>query len=846
VACAQPRLFFCGCIAMASVRSFVIAFGWLLINEASGAQVGRHAPASASQVSSLRVFSKKEIMAQISEETALQTVLGMSSTRSKPELTAYMRAAFSRHDGKRGSLLQTALRGTSKNATGYSALASATEMLNKMTFETQVALEAEEVRCETYNETTLGELTQMRTAVRTFNAKAAEARGQVVRAQSEIAVLSTNLVTTKENFETHKKECEDDLNTLNGELTVVLADIVVMGNILELTDCNQALLLVQCRHCNDAIMIQHSPIQKMLGRLESPVARQYIQDTVAETYAEAHGKAFLQMGSLPVGGLPVGGVNVSDVPQPVQPFDCQPNNKCSLSTSPNCQKLKDKFLNVQGGIVDKRDELEGMIRAKQQFCNKQNLAFTAQIDGLNERLGEERTNLAVGTENQNQAETGSHQKSQQHEETSAEYMNSMQECCTTQNNAKSEICALEKIRGELLKMEGQNIFIVDCDTSDWSEGQCSKTCGLGEMLKTRTVITQPENGGVECPALEETVSCNPQVCPVDCAVKDWSGWSSCSAECGGGVLQRSRPMRVEPEHDGEPCPPLDEEVGCNIQSCDGNCILSDWLEWSSCSKYCGTGSQGRTRNILEPARGGGECSDAASDERQEFKDCNTYACEMAFPGQEVLQCDSNVDIVIVMDGSASLRRYGWEQSTHLAEKLVSNLNGSAQVAFLLFSGPLTWKSYKRCTGRGDRAPDLKEDCGMEWISHFTNDTATLANAVSHANLEFPRKTTLTSFALGLAESELVKGRPSANSVVIVITDGKPLSQRNTRAAAKKLQEKAKLIWVPVGSGAPRELIESLASKPQGDHVISVDQFKKLDQPQTLNKIITTACPVVTR
>jgi len=505
-------------------------------------------------------------------------------------------------------------------------------------------------------------------------------------------------------------------------------------------------------------------------------------------------------------------------------------------------------LNVQGGIVDKRDELEEMIRTKQEFCREQNEAFTAQINMLNERLGEERTNLATGTENQNQAETGSHQKSQQHEETAAQYTKSMQECCTSQNNAKSEICALEKIRGELIKMEGQNIFIVDCEVSEWAEGQCSATCGGGQMLKTRTVITQPEGGGVECPAMEETVPCNPQVCPVDCIVGDWSGWSSCSAECGGGVLQRSRPMHVEPEHNGEPCPPLDEEVNCNIQSCDADCILADWTAWSSCSKYCGSGSQGRTRNIIQPARGSGECAAADSEERREFKDCNTFSCETAFPGQEILTCDSNVDIVIVMDGSASLRQYGWEQSTHLAEKLVSSLNNSAQVAFLLFSGPLTWRSYQKCTGqkKDDTPVDMKEDCGMEWISHFTNNSAWLADQVSHANLEFPRKTTLTSLALGLAESELVKGRQSANSVVIVITDGKPLSMRNTRAAAEKLQEKAKLVWVPVGNSAPRELIESLASEPKKDHVINVDFFEELDQPTTLNNIITTACPIVSR
>merc|ERR1719384_1817708 len=155
------------------------------------------------------------------------------------------------------------------------------------------------------------------------------------------------------------------------------------------------------------------------------------------------------------------------------------------------------------GIVDKRDELQDLIRSKQNFCHEQGLSFVAQIDALNDRLAEERANLADGTENQNQAETGSHRKSQQHELTSTEYTTSMQECCDNQNTARSEICALEKIRGELLKMKGESIFIVDCDVSDWRQEACSATCGGGTMRKTRTVITQPEGGGVECPPLEE-------------------------------------------------------------------------------------------------------------------------------------------------------------------------------------------------------------------------------------------------------------------------------------------------------------------------------------------------------
>jgi len=198
-----------------------------------------------------------------------------------------------------------------------------------------------------------------------------------------------------------------------------------------------------------------------------------------------------------------------------------------------------------------------------------------------------------------------------------------------------------------------------------------------------------------------------------------------------------------------------------------------------------------------------------------------------------------------MDGSASLGADGWRHSTETASKLVRALNGSAQVAFLLFSGPAGWDTYQRCTGdTNGTAVDLDKDCGIQWVSHFTNDTETLAEQVSHSNLDWPRGTTLTSVALGQAESELVKGRESANSVVIVITDGYPMSVENTKAAAKKLQEKAKVVWVPVGFDAPLGLIEEMASKPEKDHVISVFQFELLSVPKTLNDIITSTCPIV--
>ena len=68
---------------------------------------------------------------------------------------------------------------------------------------------------------------------------------------------------------------------------------------------------------------------------------------------------------------------------------------------------------------------------------------------------------------------------------------------------------------------------VDCEVSTWgswtdtsSWGSCSKSCGGGVKTKTqertRSITTQPENGGEACPALKENrtqkQSCNTQAC----------------------------------------------------------------------------------------------------------------------------------------------------------------------------------------------------------------------------------------------------------------------------------------------------------------------------------------------
>lgn len=57
-------------------------------------------------------------------------------------------------------------------------------------------------------------------------------------------------------------------------------------------------------------------------------------------------------------------------------------------------------------------------------------------------------------------------------------------------------------------------------------------------------------------------------CPSDCKLSEWSNWSRCSKSCGSGVKVRSKWLREKPYNGGRPCPKLDHvnQVFSTIQN----------------------------------------------------------------------------------------------------------------------------------------------------------------------------------------------------------------------------------------------------------------------------------------
>lgn len=108
-----------------------------------------------------------------------------------------------------------------------------------------------------------------------------------------------------------------------------------------------------------------------------------------------------------------------------------------------------------------------------------------------------------------------------------------------------------------------------CQPSPWSEWSTTCKCGTAQVYRKRAVAIPNQNCGAPCAApLQETKSCDQSGCSeaddVDCQLTKWSAWGNCSKTCGGGQQLRSRVVEKGTQSNGKPCEPsLMETQGCN-------------------------------------------------------------------------------------------------------------------------------------------------------------------------------------------------------------------------------------------------------------------------------------------
>ncbi|XP_075443351.1 thrombospondin type-1 domain-containing protein 7A [Ascaphus truei] len=116
-----------------------------------------------------------------------------------------------------------------------------------------------------------------------------------------------------------------------------------------------------------------------------------------------------------------------------------------------------------------------------------------------------------------------------------------------------------------------------------------KECGQGYRYQAMACYDQNSR-------LVETSRCNSHgyieeaciiPCPSDCKLSEWSNWSRCSKSCGSGVKVRSKWLREKPYNGGRPCPKLDHVNQVNVYEvvpCHSDCTHYIWITepWSIC------------------------------------------------------------------------------------------------------------------------------------------------------------------------------------------------------------------------------------------------------------------------
>jgi len=772
-------------------------------------------------------------LARITETMTVTSALQVLQKKSwaAPELVTLVQEAL-----RQGHKAKTQADGMSANlragggstpATGYSGVDKAKKMLNEMIEEVQSKYDLELQTCCNYDESQSAIIEETRQDISMYNAIAAEARGEVLEASDQIHICETKLPELSDALSSHNKECKEEIAALEAQLAIVMADISVMDTILGMTKCDKSLFLLRCEDaCTGASFVSfgHEGMHKAAMGLKSTGVRDLLTDSLAEAYGDDSENATLNFTTTwaPVTIPEMTLTRTGPCKAPVA--EDKRTGKCSMNSNPNCPKMQEKFKYIQSGIEDKRDELQEQLAKLKKDCETVRLNLEAQISDFESKLKEAQVALAAGTKKINNAEAQSRLKNTELKVLLADYARMTKTCHTNYETYEGEECGLKKIRGELYKMQGQNnpAFFQDCVVSGWLPGECSATCAGGVMKLTRSIVTKPV-GGASCPLLEAQKPCNEHKCPIDCKVHDWEGWSGCSSKCGGGLKERNRGVDVEPMHGGEPCGETSEAISCNLQACDKNCVLSDWGGWSECSKECDAGVTERTKTILEPVVGDGTCDAIRSDERHQQSTCNAFQCKRAV-GQPTLRCKSKLDVILVIDGSGSLGQQGWDASVKAGAMLARAFGGGTggtsdvKIAVLLYS------YYSK------------------WIQHFSSDCAGAATKIE--NMAWPRSMTFTANALLTARSELSLGRDDAQSIIILITDGRPMSMRRTAWASYWLRRDARLMVVPVTRWAPVAEAKSWASYPKEDNFLPLPSFSDLDNPDKIDLIIADACPDV--
>eukprot|EP00747_Dinoflagellata_sp_TGD_P133964 gnl/TRDRNA2_/TRDRNA2_175267_c2_seq65.p1 gnl/TRDRNA2_/TRDRNA2_175267_c2~~gnl/TRDRNA2_/TRDRNA2_175267_c2_seq65.p1 ORF type:complete len:986 (-),score=229.29 gnl/TRDRNA2_/TRDRNA2_175267_c2_seq65:198-3155(-) len=757
------------------------------------------------------------------------------------------------------------------------AVDKAVSKLNDMVLKAQTKMDEKFVECWEFHDRNRGTYRQVLTDLQRLGATLSDEERMVLESEGEIFSLDENTQQVEEELLREQKLFTNTYAIDQQDLQIKKNDLEVAEFMLGVVKCKapsftqvghqSSMMTYEVKSCVDGKIDFSDPRLKnstqqlsapALHMLQAALNRAPLDDggvDAAEAIAEASGAIInddyddgddepAQPLSLLQQSPGKALAPLTAPPVTVAPAKSPPANKVQhkcASAKPNCAVLHDIFASLMG-------EMKDLVEAKEEQIAQDVRAFTSEKANFNSQLsmsalqmGQSQTILAEATSSKATDTDEQTQKLLQKSALQKEYEKVMHACKKRKAYIFwTEICGIVKVRGELLKEgseEQKTAEATDCEVGKWVPGECSSPCDAkmkgGLQTLTREVITANTEYGHACPALTWTKKCNEVKCPIDCKVSSWSGWSKCTKECGGGVQSRNRRLITKPKDGGKSCDTLQESNPCNTFSCDRDCVLKDWTEWTACSKACGFGFQEKFRHIKRPVRANGFCFSSRSRKRYMKGRCNVHNCV----GDEV--CVATIDLIIAVDSSGSISAKGFDILKSFASSLLGRVKGMAygneavKVAVVMFGNGKLDDVTKVVSDAEVIAPfssDLDEVKGklegMKWAKGFTN----MAQAFLKANQVITRSP-----------------RKTAAGTVLLVTDGKPSFSFQTDKAVKETKGRARVVIVQVKQFAAQETVEKMktyASKPWQTNYVLIPGKAKLKAAlgEYADKTVVSSCP----
>merc|ERR1712072_804083 len=253
-------------------------------------------------------------------------------------------------------------------------------------------------------------------------------------------------------------------------------------------------------------------------------------------------------------------------------------------------------------------------------------------------------------------------------------------------------------------------------------------------------------------------------------------------------------------------------------------------------------------------------------------------CKEDKPEKVICQSQGKVpmDVSIIIDGSGSVGNDGWDYSVKAAKRMAGSFGAATRVSAAVFSTGFGWltqnpKAKKTpCPDTPGCSHDVKKNpswCTKSGSPNYWQHNrktcpgtcktgakckvddafATPAEAEKAiAGAKFPQGATATAGALDRVLSLIkTRGAKGATQIVYFITDGEPNSPNQhtavseTTKEAAKLRKAVRLIFIPVGKGAPLSRMKTWASTPTSENVFYAKDFKALKHQ--LTKAVKSSC-----